>query len=174
MNHGWWLKEYYLKCKRQSCEFRRILNVKVLLRIEISQLRWFGHVSRMPNKRLARQVLLVKPTAKRPKGRPRPRWSHYLSDLALVWSQQNYQRLLLIVRCSKRSYSCCPNDPPWRKNGHETGWNEQHQCHLFYSSVFKSAHLASDEISYVLELINTNVESPGNDLHTINDTFGRK
>jgi len=39
------------------------------LTLERSQLRWFGHVSRM--ERLARHVLLAIPTGKGPGGRPR-------------------------------------------------------------------------------------------------------
>jgi len=69
----------------RSCEIPRALNVEPLLRIDRSQLRWFGHVSRMPHKRLARQVLLAKPTGKRPRGRPRISWSDYITDLA--WSR---------------------------------------------------------------------------------------
>jgi len=84
--------------KVRSCEIRKALNVEPLLRIERSQLRWFGHVSRrMLHERLARQVLLAKPTGKRPKVRPRTRWSDDICDLA--WSRlQNYMRLLLVVR----------------------------------------------------------------------------
>ena len=36
----------------------------------------------MPHERLARQVLLAKPTAKRPRSRPRPRWSDCISDIS--------------------------------------------------------------------------------------------
>jgi len=36
----------------------------------------------MPHERLARHALLAKPTAKRPSGRPRPRRSDCISDLA--------------------------------------------------------------------------------------------
>jgi len=39
----------------------------------------------MPNGRLVRQDLLAKPTGKRPRGRPRPKWSNCISDLA--WSR---------------------------------------------------------------------------------------
>ena len=82
----------------RSCEIRKTLNVDPLLRIEISQWRWFDHVTRMPHKRLARHVQLAISTGKRPRGRPRTRWRDYISDLTwpvLVWSQQYYQRLLL-------------------------------------------------------------------------------
>jgi len=71
-----------LRDKVRSCEIRKALNVVTLLWIERSQLRWFGHVSRMPQERLARQVLLATPTEKRPRGRPRTRWCDYISNLA--------------------------------------------------------------------------------------------
>jgi len=56
----------------------------------------FGHVTRMPQERSARQVLLATPKGKRPRGRARTRWCYYISDLAcnglfLAWNQQNYQ-----------------------------------------------------------------------------------
>jgi len=39
----------------------------------------------MSHKRLARQVVLAKHTGKQPRGRPKPNWSYYMSDLA--WSR---------------------------------------------------------------------------------------
>ena len=53
----------------------------LLLRIERSQLRWFGHVSRMPQGRLSKQTLYAKVSGKRPDGRPRTRWFNYIEDL---------------------------------------------------------------------------------------------
>jgi len=53
--------------KVRSSEIRKSLNVEPLpLRIERSQLRWFDHVSRMPQERLLKQALLVKVKGKRP------------------------------------------------------------------------------------------------------------
>ena len=37
-------------------------------------LRWVGHVARMKENRSAFKILTVKPTGKRPLGRPRRRW----------------------------------------------------------------------------------------------------
>jgi len=65
-------------------QFMLQVNVEPLLRIEISQLRLFRHLSRMHHEILARQVLLAKPTGKRPSGLPRSGWNDYISDLA--WS----------------------------------------------------------------------------------------
>jgi len=51
-----------------SCEIHKTLNIEPLvLRIERSQLTWFGHGSRMPQERLVRQVLLATPVGKRPR-----------------------------------------------------------------------------------------------------------
>ena len=43
----------------------------LLLYIERSQLRWLGHILRMPHERLARQVFEAMPQGKRPVGRLR-------------------------------------------------------------------------------------------------------
>ena len=45
----------------------------LLLRMEKSQLRWFGHVSRMPQERLCKQALLAKANWRRPVERSRTR-----------------------------------------------------------------------------------------------------
>ena len=51
----------------RSSEIRKSLNIEpVLLRIERSQLRWFGHVSTMPQERHPKQALLAKGNGKRP------------------------------------------------------------------------------------------------------------
>ncbi|KAI3361733.1 hypothetical protein L3Q82_002088 [Scortum barcoo] len=55
----------------------------LLLRIERSQLRWLGHLFRMPPGRLPREVFRQAcPTGRRPRGRPRTRWRDYVSRLA--------------------------------------------------------------------------------------------
>ena len=53
----------------------------LLLRIERSQLRWLGHVLRMPPERLVKQVLLSNPVGTRPRGRPRRRWKDQVSQI---------------------------------------------------------------------------------------------
>ena len=68
--------------KVRSSEIRKSLNIEpLLLQIERSQLRWFGHVSRMPQERLPKQALLAKANGRRPIGRPRTRWTDYIKDL---------------------------------------------------------------------------------------------
>jgi len=55
--------------KVRSSEIRKSLNIEPLfLRIARSQLRWFGHVSRMPQERLPKLALLAKVKGKRPVG----------------------------------------------------------------------------------------------------------
>ncbi|KAI3367439.1 hypothetical protein L3Q82_026292, partial [Scortum barcoo] len=54
----------------------------LLLRIERSQLRWLGHLFRMPPGRLPREAFQACPTGRRPRGRPRTRWRDYVSRLA--------------------------------------------------------------------------------------------
>ena len=99
--------------KVRSCEILRALNVEKLLRIERSQICWFGHVSSMTHERLARHVQLAKPMGKRPEviqGLGGVTTSPTLLGLFLVLSQQNYLKSLLTVRYCKSS-DCCPRLP---------------------------------------------------------------
>jgi len=69
-----------LRDRVRSSDIRRELGVEpLLLRIERSQLRWFGHLIRM---RLPLEVFRARPTGRRPRGRPRTRWRDYISRLA--------------------------------------------------------------------------------------------
>ena len=53
--------------KVRSFEIRKSLNIKpLLLQIERSQLRWFGHVSKIPQERLPKQALLARASGRRP------------------------------------------------------------------------------------------------------------
>ncbi|KAK3542716.1 hypothetical protein QTP70_000099 [Hemibagrus guttatus] len=54
----------------------------LLLHNERGQLRWLGHLFRMPPGRLPGEVFWACPTGKRPQGRPRTRWRDYVSRLA--------------------------------------------------------------------------------------------
>ncbi|KAK5851497.1 hypothetical protein PBY51_023044 [Eleginops maclovinus] len=70
-----------LRDKVRSSVIREGLGVEPLfLRVERSQLRWFGHLVRMPPGRLPREVFQARPAGKR--GRPRTRWRGYISLLA--------------------------------------------------------------------------------------------
>ena len=68
--------------KVRSSEIQKPLNIEpLLLRIKRSQLRWFGHLSRLPQERLPKQALLTKANGRRPVGRPRTRWTDCIEDL---------------------------------------------------------------------------------------------
>ena len=76
------IEEVTLFDKVRSSEIQKSLNIEpLLLQIERSQLRWFGHVSRMPQERLPKQALHAKANGRRPVGRPRTRWTDYIEDL---------------------------------------------------------------------------------------------
>ena len=68
--------------KVRSSDIGKSLNIEpLLLGIERSQLRWFGHVSRIPQERLPKQALFVKANGRRPAvGRPRTRWTDYIEN----------------------------------------------------------------------------------------------
>ena len=56
------IDEVALFSKVRSSEIQKSLNIEsLLLQIERSQLRWFGHVSRMPQKLLPKQAYWPKP-----------------------------------------------------------------------------------------------------------------
>ena len=72
-----------LRDRVRSSVTREELGVEpLLLHIERSQLRWLGHLFRMPPGRLPREVFLACPAGRRPRGRPRTRWSDYVAQLA--------------------------------------------------------------------------------------------
>ena len=68
--------------KERSSEIRKSLNIEpLLLQIERYQLRWFGHVSRMPQERLPKQALLAKANGRRPVEQPKTRCTDYIENL---------------------------------------------------------------------------------------------
>ena len=65
--------------KVKSADIRESLNIESLLfRLERSQLRWYGHVTRMSQERTAKTLLCSTPIDRRPRGRPRTRWRDYV------------------------------------------------------------------------------------------------
>ncbi|TWW59948.1 hypothetical protein D4764_05G0000380 [Takifugu flavidus] len=67
----------------RSSAIREELGVEpLLLRVERSQMRWLGHLVRMPPERLPGEVFRACPSGRRPPGRPRTRWRDYVSRLA--------------------------------------------------------------------------------------------
>jgi hypothetical protein len=72
-----------LRDRVRSSVTREELGVEsLLLHVERSQLRWLGHLFRMPPGRLPREVFQACPIGRRPRGRPRTRWRDYVSELA--------------------------------------------------------------------------------------------
>ncbi|KAK3508205.1 hypothetical protein QTP70_017467 [Hemibagrus guttatus] len=72
-----------LRDRLRSSVTREELGVEpLLLHIERGQLRWLGHLFRMPLGRLPGEVFRACPTGKRPRGRPRTRWRDYVCRLA--------------------------------------------------------------------------------------------
>ena len=73
----------------KSADDRKSLNIEsLLLRLERSQLRWYGHVTRMPQERTVKKLLCSTPIGRRPRGRPRTRWRDYVEDLS--WSRLGF------------------------------------------------------------------------------------
>lgn len=54
----------------------------LLLCVEKSQLRWFGHLIRLPQGRLPREMFLARPARRGPQIRQRTRWRDCISTLA--------------------------------------------------------------------------------------------
>ncbi|KAK7881170.1 hypothetical protein WMY93_029579 [Mugilogobius chulae] len=72
-----------LRDKVRSSVTREELGVEpLLLHVERGQLRWLGHLYRMPPGRLPGEVFRACPTGRRPRGRPRTRWRDYVSRLS--------------------------------------------------------------------------------------------
>ncbi len=72
-----------LRDRVRSSVTREELRVEpLLLHIERGQLRWLGHLFRMPPGRLPGKVFQACPTGRRSRGRPRTRWRYYVSRLA--------------------------------------------------------------------------------------------
>ena len=68
--------------KMRSSEIRKSLNIEpLLLRIERSQFRWLGHVSRMPREIFPKQALHAKANGRRPVGRLTTKWTNYIQNL---------------------------------------------------------------------------------------------
>ncbi|TWW68268.1 hypothetical protein D4764_19G0000660 [Takifugu flavidus] len=79
-----WTWRRHLRGHVRSSAIREELGVEpLLLRVERSQMRWLGHLFRMPPGRLPGEVFRACPSGRRPSGRPRTRWRDYVSRL--VW-----------------------------------------------------------------------------------------
>ena len=89
--------------KHRNTAIRESLDIEsLLLRIERSQLRWFGHASRMTHEQLPKQTLYAKENWRRPHGRPRTTWLDYIDNLG--WNRLGGHPGEL------QSRSCCPGN----------------------------------------------------------------
>ncbi len=86
----------------------------LLLDIERSQLRWLGHLFRMPPGRLPGEVFRACPTGRRPRGRPRTRWRDYVSRLTwerLGIPRRGRRKCPGRVKSGHLCLDCCSRDP---------------------------------------------------------------
>ena len=72
----------------------------LLLCVERRQLSWFGHLMRMPQWHLPREVFLACPTGRRPRGRPRTGLRDYISSLA--WERLRIPQSELVDMAGER------------------------------------------------------------------------
>ena len=76
------IKEVTMFDKVRNTAIQEALNIEsLLLWIERSLLRWFGHVSRMPQEQLPKQTLCAEVNGKRLNERSRTKWLDYNEDL---------------------------------------------------------------------------------------------
>ena len=69
--------------KVKSAHIRESLNIEsLLLRLKRSQLRWYGHVTRMSQETTAKNLLCSTSIGQRPRGRPRTRWRGNVENLS--------------------------------------------------------------------------------------------
>jgi len=54
---------------------------RIRSQVQVFEMRFLRHVSRMPQERFPKQALLAKVKGKRPVGQPGTRWSDYIEDL---------------------------------------------------------------------------------------------
>ena len=69
--------------KVKSEDIRESLDIELLLlRLERSHMRWYGHVTRMSQEKTAKKQLYSTPIGRRPRGRPRTQRRDYVEDLS--------------------------------------------------------------------------------------------
>lgn len=65
--------------------------ISVVQRIERQELRWFGHMVRMDEKRVVKEIWEMRMTGKKRKGRPRRKWNTEVAEAlqtrGLTWTQ---------------------------------------------------------------------------------------
>src|SRR5256885_8705101 len=106
---GWYLKEnekrmievFEMKCLRAICGVRRIDKVRreelrrmskcscsIQERVDEGVLKWFGHVERMGEERLVKQIYVSEVEGTRRRGRPKRRWMDAVSELLIAKSYE--------------------------------------------------------------------------------------
>jgi hypothetical protein len=61
--------------ENQTNELHKLIRHKNIINyIEAQRLSWFGHLHRIPEKRMVKKVYKLKPMLRRPLGRPKNRW----------------------------------------------------------------------------------------------------
>ena len=69
--------------KVKSPDMHESLDIEsLLLRLERSQLRWYGHVTRIYHERTTKKLLCSTPIGRKPRGRPKTGWRDYVEDLS--------------------------------------------------------------------------------------------
>jgi len=127
LRHPWRIHGVTLRDKVRSHEICKALNVETLLQIERFQLRWFGHLSRMPRKRLAKQVLLATRTGERLRGRPRTRWSDYNCNFGLGVESAELSEIAVDREVSQDFlWAADPATLPRRKVGRKMNENNEY------------------------------------------------
>ena len=102
--------------KVKSADIRESLNIEsLLLRLERSLLRWYGHVTRMSQERTAKKLLCSTPIGRRLRGRPGTQWRDYVKDLS--WSRRGIPAEHLSFVAEDRDawmlqLELLPRDPP--------------------------------------------------------------
>ena len=65
--------------KVKSADIYESLNIEsLLLRLERSQLRWYGYLTRISRERTAKRLLCSTPIGRRPRGCTRTQWRDYI------------------------------------------------------------------------------------------------
>ena len=111
----------------------------LLLHVERSQIRWLGHLVRMPPGVLPGEVFRARSTRRKPQGRPRTRWRDYVSRLAWECLGIPWEELEWLGRGKSGlpCLGCCPRNPIPDKRKKMDGWMDGH----IYLSIYLSVYL---------------------------------